>query len=81
MIVIYLFGRMADAIGARRLEADPATVGSLVELRDRTFAEAVAAGRVTPRDIRMSLNQVVVTDDRVLSEGDEVAFFSVSSGG
>lgn len=81
MIVVYLFGRMADVIGMRRLEADPAVAGSLVILRDQIFAEAIESGRIAKHDIRMSLNQAVVADDRPLNDGDEVAFFSVFSGG
>ena len=38
-------------------------------------------GRITPGLIRMSVNQVVTHCDQPLSDGDEVAFFSVFSGG
>ncbi|MGZ3298512.1 MAG: MoaD/ThiS family protein [Asticcacaulis sp.] len=82
MIVIYFFGRMADTAGCRRMELDPAAEAEdLFALRDRIFAEAFAAGQTTPEAIRMSVNQVVVRETARLRDGDEVAFFSMFSGG
>ena len=52
----------------------------LVRLIER-HSDALAAGRLTVADIRMSLNQKVVIADSLLGPGDEVAFFSVFSGG
>ncbi len=48
---------------------------SLFELRVRLFN-----GESDDR-MRMSVNQVVVNADQTLRDGDEVAFFSVFSGG
>ncbi len=80
MIDVLFFGKMADIVGSRRLAADAAGE-YLFTLRDRLFADALAAGRLTVADIRMSLNQKVVIADSLLGPGDEVAFFSVFSGG
>ncbi|WP_303827854.1 MoaD/ThiS family protein [Asticcacaulis taihuensis] len=76
MIDILFFGRVADSLGKRRLAmALPPEGLSLFALRLRLF-DGEDDGR-----LRMSVNQVVVTDDRPLYDGDEVAFFSVFSGG
>lgn len=77
-VKVLLFGRMADVVGQRSL---PCRADRLLALRDQVFAEAFTAGQVTPDAIRMSVNQVQVAGDQILKEGDEVAFFSVFSGG
>ncbi len=82
MIAVLFFGRMADLTGQRRAEVPPAPGGdSLFALRDRCFGDAMAAGRVEAGAVRMSLNREVRGDDAPVVDGDEVAFFSVFSGG
>ena len=82
MIVALFFGRMADLAGQRRVELTQAADGqSLFSLRDRLLGSAIAAGQVEVQAIKMSLNQVVCPEDRAVADGDEVAFFSVFSGG
>jgi molybdopterin synthase sulfur carrier subunit len=82
MINVLFFGRMADVSETRTLTVEmPAGGLRLVALRDRIFADAMAAGRVGSNDIRMSVNRAVVNDDQPLADGDEVAFFSIFSGG
>ena len=80
MTDILFFGKMADIVGSRSVRADLAH-GYLFTLRDRLFADALATGRVTAADIRMSVNRQMVTADVALKANDEVAFFSVFSGG
>jgi molybdopterin synthase sulfur carrier subunit len=76
MIDILFFGRVADMQGKRRLAmAFPEGGLSLFALRLRLFD-----GEGDDR-MRMSVNQVIVTADQPLHDGDEVAFFSVFSGG
>jgi molybdopterin synthase sulfur carrier subunit len=76
MIDILFFGRVADRLGQRRMAlALPEGGLSLFALRLRLF-DGEGDGQ-----LRMSVNQVVVSDDRPLRDGDEVAFFSVFSGG
>jgi molybdopterin synthase sulfur carrier subunit len=76
MIDILFFGRVADRLGQRRMAlALPEGGLSLFALRLRLF-DGEGDGQ-----LRMSINQVVVNDDRPLRDGDEVAFFSVFSGG
>ncbi|ESQ87549.1 hypothetical protein ABAC460_19675 [Asticcacaulis sp. AC460] len=70
-VQVLFFGRMADITGMRKTVRD---ADSLVGLRDSLFAGDAAA-------VRMSVNQVQVFSDQTLADGDEVAFFSVFSGG
>ena len=82
MIVVLFFGRIADLAGQRRFDLAPAPGGdSLYALRDRLLAQPIADGRLEPEAVRMSLNQALSQDDQAVSDGDEVAFFSVFSGG
>ena len=82
MINVLFFGRMADVSETRTLTvALPAGGLDLAALRDQIFAEALITGRVRAGEIRMSVNQSMVKDERALRDGDEVAFFSLFSGG
>ncbi len=82
MINVLFFGRMADISGTRGQQVGWPQEGlTLLVLRDRLLGEAVQAGRVRTADIRMSVNRNVIADDQPLRDGDEVAFFSVFSGG
>jgi molybdopterin synthase sulfur carrier subunit len=82
MIAVLFFGRMADVIGQRRIEISSAPEGeSLVALRDRLLGPAIADGRIAVDAVHMSLNRTVIRADAQLADGDEVAFFSVFSGG
>jgi len=80
VIEVLFFGRMADVIGARQMRIEGVDA-SLLALRDQVFASALADRRLQPGDIRMSVNRAVATADVPLKAGDEVAFFSVFSGG
>ena len=76
MVEVLFFGRMADVAGRRRTTIEPPAGGlSLIALRDSLFDDATRAV------VRMSVNQVQVTADQALNDGDEVAFFSLFSGG
>ena len=78
MIIVLFFGRVADVMKTRRMEIPlPSMALSLYDLREQVFAgQAIAASNVC-----MSINQIVVRADQALQPGDEVAFFSVFSGG
>jgi len=82
MIQVLFFGRMADIV-RRRAVSLPCGTGqdTLFALRDSLFGEAAGLGRVHLDAIRMSVNQVAVRQDQAIEDGDEVAFFSVFSGG
>ncbi len=80
MINVLFFGKMADILGRRALQVE-AGDAYLFTVRDRVFEEALDTGRLRVADIRVSVNRQVVTDDMPLHDGDEVAFFSVFSGG
>ena len=82
MITVLFFGRIADVMQARSITVPVAPhCASLSALRDSLFADALALGRVQPDAIRMSLNQAMARGDAAVGDGDEVAFFSVFSGG
>lgn len=82
MIDVLFFGRMADVMRERSLKLDLTEPRrSLFSLRDELFAEASGAGRIVTGAIQMSVNQVVTRADQALADGDEIAFFSVFSGG
>jgi molybdopterin converting factor small subunit len=81
VIEVLLFGKMADVVGRRSFSVSVPDSGTLHVLRDQVFADALAAGQVMTRDIRMSVNKTVVTADQRVRDGDEVAFFSIFSGG
>jgi len=82
MIVVLFFGRMADLAGQRRIDVvSPPGGESLFALRDRVLGPAIAEGRVAANAVHMSLNRVATRRDVPIEDGDEVAFFSVFSGG
>jgi molybdopterin synthase sulfur carrier subunit len=82
MIAVLFFGRMADLAGQRRMELPASPDGdSLFSLRDRLLATAMAGAQVEIAAVRMSLNGLVCQGDHAVADGDEVAFFSVFSGG
>ena len=76
MVEVLFFGRMADVAGRRRMRVERPGEGlQLMALRDSLFDEA------TRTVVRMSVNQIQVTADQALNDGDEIAFFSLFSGG
>ena len=76
MIDLLFFGRVADALGQRRVQIElPAEGLSLHALRTRLFESH------DDSKVLMSVNQVIQSGDEPLRDGDEVAFFSVFSGG
>lgn len=78
---VLFFGKMADVAGRKSLTTTVPEGGTLHALRDRIFSDALASGRVAVRDIRMSVNKTIVLADQSIADTDEVAFFSIFSGG
>lgn len=82
MTRILFFGRVAERLGAESrldLPAGGATLGEIRHLlaaRDETAADALLR-----TDVRASLDQVVAGDDVRAGPGQEIAFFSIFSGG
>ncbi|OYW83594.1 MAG: hypothetical protein B7Z26_00080 [Asticcacaulis sp. 32-58-5] len=82
MIDILFFGRVAIIMRKRSLKlALKDELKTLFAVRHTLLEEYCAASQVDIKAIQMSVNQVVVRNDVILSDGDEVAFFSVFSGG
>ncbi len=73
MITVLFFGRMGDVAGQRRMEVAMTDGLQLLTLRDDLLPSV--------QGVKMSVNREVVVEDRLLRDGDEVAFFSVFSGG
>jgi len=80
-VEVMFFGKMADVAGRRSLTIAVPDGATLHALRDRIFADALAAGQIAVCDIRMSVNKTVVAADQSVDDTDEVAFFSIFSGG
>jgi len=82
MTRILFFGRVAERLGAEGrldLPGDGATLGEIRHLlaaRDEAAADALLRS-----DVRASLDQVVAGDDVRAVPGQEIAFFSIFSGG
>lgn len=77
-IIVLFFGRAADIMKTRRLDFALSGAGlTLYDLRDQVFSGHLPLAN----SLRMSVNQSVVSADQALHAGDEVAFFSVFSGG
>ena len=73
MISVLFFGKMADITGQRRLSVEAGHHLRLWGLREQYLSGVDG--------VRMSVNREMVHEDQELRDGDEVAFFSVFSGG
>lgn len=81
MIDVLFFGRIAELMRERSLKLEVEEGQSTFQLRDRIFHGLFADGVITPDSIRMSVNHSMSASDTPVSDGDEVAFFSIFSGG
>jgi molybdopterin synthase sulfur carrier subunit len=81
-IRVLFFGRVADALGREVEVATPVGGCSLAELRERLGALGEAARAALARcDVRAAVDQVIADDSCWVSPRQEVAFFSMFSGG
>ena len=79
---VLFFGRVGDRLGRETRLTIPAagcSVASLKELLIRQFAEAGAA--LGERGVRWAVDQEIVGAEAWVRPGQEVAFFSMFSGG
>lgn len=81
MIRVLFFGKISDLIGQREIAVPHEAGLTLHRLRDAVFKDLFALQSVKITDIHMSVNQIKTRDDTRLHDTDEVAFFSVFSGG
>ena len=82
MTRILYFGRVAERLGAESSLDLPADGASMGEIRNLLAArDEVAADALLRVDVRACLDQVVVRDDVRARPGQEIAFFSIFSGG
>lgn len=79
---VLFFGRVADALG-RELQVDLPPQGcSIGELRERLSALGEVAREALGRcDVRMAVDQILADDGSWVRPRQEVAFFSMFSGG
>lgn len=82
MTRILFFGRVAERLGPEG-SLDLPTEGSTVREIRRLLAERdeVAADALLRPDVRASVDLVVVGEDAVARPDQEIAFFSIFSGG
>tara|TARA_R110000782_G_scaffold43139_1_gene97515 strand:- start:595 stop:855 length:261 start_codon:yes stop_codon:yes gene_type:complete len=82
MTRILFFGRVAERLGAECTLDLPAAGASLGEIRHLLAArDEAAADALLRTDVRASLDQVVAGDDVQARPDQEIAFFSIFSGG
>lgn len=79
-LTVLLFGAMRDAAGSGRLDLDFEDSISIAALWDSLRTDFPALG-ATGADRLTAVNQDFAAEDRVLRDGDEVAFFPPVSGG
>ena len=77
---ILLFGRVSDVLGRQVEAAIPEGGCTLGELR-RLISEQTGSDILLQKGVRASVDRQVAGDDAVVRPGQEVAFFSVFSGG
>lgn len=81
-IAVLFFGKVADRVGERQRTLELSEGGqTLFAVRADLLGPLFDSGALEPAAVQTSLNQVRISDDRALSDGDEVAFFSTFSGG
>ena len=79
---VLFFGRTAERLGRSREVAIPPAGLSVGDLRQRLCDSDDAARDALERpDVRASVDRVIVDDAARVAPGQEVAFFSVFSGG
>lgn len=79
---ILFFGRVSERLGAESQIDLPAQGLSIAEIRHRLAErDEAAASALLRADVRASIDQVVAADDAWAKPGQEIAFFSIFSGG
>lgn len=79
---VLFFGRPSDRLGRARAADIPVEGCTVAELRARLCASDPRAAAALDRpDVRAAVDQVIATDQARVRPGQEIAFFSVFSGG
>lgn len=82
MTSILFFGRVGERLGPQRLLELPAEGLPVREIRRRLAEwDEVAADALLRPDVRASVDLVVVGEEALARPGQEIAFFSLFSGG
>ena len=76
IMVVYFYGKLADVAGQKKLEiASQKYSDDLLKVLKKKLPE------LTSYSFLLSVNQEIVSDNRVLSSGDEIALLPPFSGG
>ena len=82
-VKIVFFASLREKLGVNSVDlpiSDSSSVSSLIsQLADQHSAEWLAI--LTAKNIRIAVNQNIITDDIGVIDGDEVAFFPPVTGG
>jgi molybdopterin synthase sulfur carrier subunit len=79
---VLFFGRPSERLGKTRNAEIPAEGCTVAELRARLCeADPLAAPALDRPDVRAAVDQVISSDQARVRPGQEIAFFSVFSGG
>ncbi|MBX9615039.1 MAG: MoaD/ThiS family protein [Caulobacteraceae bacterium] len=82
MTRILFFGRVAEHLGPESRLDLPVEGVSIGEIRRALAArDALFASTLLRPDVRASVDLVVVSDETLARPGEEIAFFSLFSGG
>lgn len=76
MVLVLFFGKIAEIIGKSAIEFELSIeVSTLLQLRDKIFAEVFAQNILSENEINISHNLKLTKDEEILKNGDEIAFF------
>ena len=82
-VKIVFFASLREELGVNSVDlqiSDPSSVSSLIsQLADQYSAEWLAI--LTAENIRIAVNQNIISEDIGVIDGDEVAFFPPVTGG
>ena len=82
-VKVVFFASLREELGVNSVDlqiSDSSSVSSLIsQLADQHSAEWLAI--LTAQNIRIAVNQNIITDDIGVIDGDEVAFFPPVTGG
>ena len=80
MIEVVFFARLREELGTARLQIDEQTL-SLLELTSMLAAKNSTWHTAFAKDLLVAVNQDMVSEDILLHDGDEVAYFPPVTGG
>ena len=80
MIEVVFFARLREELGTASMQIDEQTM-SLSQLTSMLAAKNSAWHTAFAKDLLVAVNQDMVSEDILLNDGDEVAYFPPVTGG